>query len=79
MFKAYFSSLSTIFTKDIKAFFYLTLTSDENMMTSYEVIKTVYKVELNKALKMNKITNKTLRRFVDVVTKQFRFFFNRCN
>ena len=61
MFKTHFSSSSAVFTKDIKTFFYFTSTSDEKMMTNREIIKTVYKVELNKVLKTNEITNKNLR------------------
>ena len=74
MFKTYFLSLSTVLTKNIKTFFYFTLTSD----ASREIMKTVYKVELNKALKINKITNRILQQFVDVATKQLQSFFNKC-
>ena len=78
MFKAHFLFSSAILTKNIKIVFYFMLTSDEKTMTSGETIKTIYKVESNKASKMNKITNRILQRFVDVATKQFRFFFDKC-
>ena len=70
MFKIYFSSSLAVFTKDIKIFFYLTSTSDEKTITSREIIKTIYKVESDKALKMNEITNKVLQRLVNVAIKQ---------
>ena len=37
------------------------LTSDEETITNREIIKTIYKVELNKTPKMNKIKNRILR------------------
>ena len=43
-------------------------------MTNREIIKIIYKIKLNKALKINEITNKILQQFVDVATKQLRFF-----
>ena len=77
MFKAQFSFSSTIFIKDIKIFFYFTSISNEKTITSCKIIKTIYKVKLNKALKINKITNRILRQFINVATKQLQFFFNK--
>ena len=78
MFKAHFSFSSTVFTKDIKTFFYFTSTSDEKTIINREIIKIVYKVESDKALKMNEITNRILQQFNDVAIKQLRFLFDRC-
>ena len=57
MFETYFSFSSTVFTKDIEIFFYVTFTNDEETIINREIIKTVYKIKSNKALKMVKITN----------------------
>ena len=69
MFKIYFLFSSTVFTKNIKTFFYIMSTNDEKIILNREIIKIIYKIELNKTLKINKIINQILRRFIDVTTK----------
>ena len=69
MFKAHFSSSSTVFTKNIKIFFYFMSINNEEAMTNRKIIKTVYKVKSNKISKMNEITNRVLRQFVNITTE----------
>ena len=63
---------------DIKKFFYSSSAYDDKTMTNRKIIKVVYNIDSNKALKINKIINKALRRLVNVVIKQIHFFFNKC-
>ena len=51
MFKIHFSSSSIISINDIEEFFYSSSVNDEKTMTSREIIKVVYKIDLNKTLK----------------------------
>ena len=61
MFKVYFSSLSTIFIKNVIKFNYFSSIDNETLMTRREIIKIIYKINSNKIFKINKIINKTLR------------------
>ena len=47
-------------------------------MIDREIIKIVYKIHLNKTLEINKVINKALQRFVNIVIKQIHFFFDKC-
>ena len=51
MFKIHFSFSSIISINDIEEFFYSSSVNDEKTMTSREIIKVVYKIDLNKTLK----------------------------
>ena len=61
MFKIHFLFSSIIFMNDIEKFVYFSSTNDDETMTRHEIIKIVYKINLNKIFKINKIINKTLR------------------
>ena len=61
MFEIHFSSLSIVFINDIKKFIYSLSINDDETITRRKIIKIVYKINLNKALKINKIINKTLQ------------------
>ena len=74
MFKTHFSFSSIIFMNDIKRFIYSLSTNDDETMTRREIIKIVYKINLNKALKINEIINKTLRQLARVIIEQIYFF-----
>ena len=63
---------------DIKRFVYFSLINDDEIMTRREIIKVVYKINLNKTLKINEIINKTLRQFAQIIIKQIHFFFDKC-
>ena len=69
MFKTHFSSSLIIFMKDVAKFNYSSLIDDETSMTRREIIKVIYKINLNKTLKINKIINRTLRQFARAVIK----------
>ena len=69
IFKTHFLFSSIIFTNDIEKFFYLFLANDEETMTNRKLIKIVYKIDMNKTLKINKIINRTLKQLVAIVTK----------
>ena len=77
IFKIYFSSLSIVFMNDIKKFIYFSSTNDDKIMTRCEIIKIVYKINSNKASKINKIINKTLRQFARVIIEQIYFLFDK--
>jgi len=47
-------------------------------MSKREIIKTIYKVTLNKIFEINKIINQILRQLVCVILKQIKFLFNKC-
>ena len=57
MFEIYFSFSLMISTNDIEEFFYLLLTNDEKTIINRKLIKIVYKVNINKSLKINEIIN----------------------
>ena len=69
MFKIHFSFSSIIFMNNIKKFIYFSLINDDKTMTRREIIKIVYKINLNKMLKINKIINKTLRQLARIIIK----------
>ena len=78
IFKIHFSSLSTIFMKNVKKFDYFLSIDDKASMTRREIIKIIYKINSNKKFKINEIINKTLRQFVCIVVEQIHSFFNKC-
>ena len=61
IFKIYFSFLSIIFMNDIEKFVYSSSIKNDKTVTRREIIKIVYKINLNKTLKINEIINKTSR------------------
>ena len=78
MFKAHFSFLSTVFMKDVAEFDYSSSIDDEASMTRREIMKIIYKINLNKALEINEIINKALRQFARVIVEQICFLFDKC-
>ena len=54
---------------DIEKFVYFLSIDDDETMTHREIIKIVYKINLNKMLKINEIINKTLRQLARVIIK----------
>ena len=78
IFEIHFSFSSTVFMNDIERFVYSLSTNDNETITRREIMKTVYKINSNKASKMNKIINKTLRRLARIIIKQIRFVFDKC-
>ena len=60
IFKIYFLFSLIVFMNDIEKFIYFLLTDNDETMTCREIIKIVYKINLNKMLKINKVINKTL-------------------
>ena len=78
IFKIHFSSSSIVFINDIKEFIYFSSTNDDEAVIRREIMKIVYKINLNKTSKVNEIINKTLRQFIQIIIKQIRFFFDRC-
>ena len=78
MFKIHFLSLSIVFINDIKKFVYFLSTENDETMTRREIMKIVYKINLNKTLKINKVINTTLRQLVRIIIKQIHFLFNKC-
>ena len=69
MFEIYFSFSSTMFMKDVAEFDYFSLIDDEALMTRREIIKIIYKINLNKTFEINKIINTALRQLVRVIIK----------
>ena len=69
IFKIYFSFSSIIFINDIEKFVYFLLTENDETMTHREIIKIIYKINLNKMSKVNKIINRTLRQLARVIIK----------
>ena len=69
MFEVHFLFLSTMFMKNFAKFNYFSLIDDETSMTRYEVIKIIHKISSDKIFKINKIINKTLRQFADVIVE----------
>ena len=78
MFEVHFSFSSTVFMKDVAEFDYFSSVNDEASVTRREMMKVIYKINLNKAFEINEIINRTLRQFVRVVVEQICFFFDRC-
>ena len=69
IFKVYFSFSLIMFIKNIIKFNYFSLIDDETSMTHYKIIKIIYKINLNKIFKINKIINRTLQQFIRVIIK----------
>ena len=69
IFKIHFSSLSIVFMNDIEKFVYFSSTNDDQTVTRREIIKIVYKINLNKTSKINKIINKALRQLARIIIK----------
>ena len=67
-----------IFINDIEKFVYFSSTNDDKTMTRCEIIKIVYKINLNKTLKINEIINKSLRQLARVIIEQIHFLFDKC-
>ena len=63
--------------KDVAKFNYFLSFDDETSMTCREIIKTIYKINLNKIFKINEIIDKTLRQLARVIIKQICFFFQQ--
>ena len=78
IFEIYFSFLSTMFIKNVEKFNYFSLIDDETSITRREIMKIIYKINLNKIFEINKIINKMLRQFIRVIIKQICFFFDKC-
>ena len=69
MFKIHFSFSLIIFMNDIEKFIYFLLTDDDETMTRRKIMKVVYKINSNKASKINEIINKTLQQFARIIIK----------
>ena len=52
---------------DIEKFVYSLSTNNDETMTRREIMKIVYKINLNKIFKINKIINKALRQLARVI------------
>ena len=52
---------------DIEKFIYSSSTDNDETMTRREIIKIIYKINLNKMSKINKIINKTLRQLARII------------
>ena len=55
--------------QNIKNFNYFSLIDDEMSMTYREIIKIIYKINLNKIFKINEIINRTLQQLVHIIIK----------
>ena len=69
MFEIHFSFSLTMFMKDAVKFDYFSSIDDEVSMTRREIMKVIYKVNLNKTFKINEIINKTLRQLARVIVE----------
>ena len=78
MFEAHFSFSSIVFMNDIERFVYFSSTNDDETVTRREIMKIVYKINLNKASKINEIINRTLRQLARIIIEQIHFFFDKC-
>ena len=78
MFEIYFSFSSMIFINDVKKFFYFLSIDDDKSFTNRKIIKIVYKVNSNKISKIDKIINKALYQFINIIIKLMYFSFDRC-
>ena len=74
IFEIHFSFLLIIFRNDIERFVYFLLIDDDEIITRLEIMKIVYKINLNKTLKINKIINKALRQLAQIIIKEIYFF-----
>ena len=78
MFEICFLFSLTVFMKNVAKFNYFSLIDDETLITRREIMKIIYKISLNKIFEINKIINKALQQFANIIIKQIRFFFNKC-
>ena len=78
MFKTHFSSSLTITINDIEEFIYSTLIEKNDSIIKREVTKAIYKTILNKALRINEITNKALKQLIRVALTQIKSLFKKC-
>ena len=62
---------------DIEKFIYFLSTENDETMTRREIMKIIYKINLNKTSKINEIINKTLRQLARIIIKQICFFFRQ--
>ena len=62
---------------DIEKFVYSLSTNNDETMTRREIMKIVYKINLNKIFKINEIINKALRQLARIIIKQICFFFQQ--
>ena len=69
MFKIHFLFLSIIFMNNIEKFVYFSSINNDKTMTRHEIIKIVYKINLNKMLKIKKIINKALQQLARIIIK----------
>ena len=69
IFKIHFLFLSIVFMNDIEKFICFSSTDDDKIMIRREIIKVVYKINLNKMLKINEIINKTLQQLARIIIK----------
>ena len=67
--KIYFSFLSKVFMNDVKESFYFLLTDDNNLFINRKITKIVYKANLIKISKVNKIINRALHQLINIVVK----------
>ena len=58
-----------MFLKNVEKYEYSLLIHDEASMTRREIMKIIYKINLNKIFEINEIINKTLRQLARVVIK----------
>ena len=77
IFEIHFSFSSIVFMNDIKRFIYFSSTDDDKTMTRREIMKIVYKINLNKMSKINEIINKALRQLAQIIIKQIHFLFDK--
>ena len=78
MFEIHFSFSLIVFMNDIEKFVYFSSTDDDEAVTCREIMKIIYKVNSNKASKINEIINKTLRQLARIIIEQIHFFFDKC-
>ena len=78
MFEIYFLFLLTMFMKNAAKFDYSSSIDDETSMTRREIIKIIYKINLNKIFEINEIINRTLQQFIRVIIEQICFLFDKC-
>ena len=69
IFEIHFLFLLIMFIKDVAKFNYFSSIDDEALMTRYEIMKIIHKINLNKIFEINKIINKALQQFIRVVIK----------
>ena len=78
MFKIHFLFSSTMFMKNIKEYKYFSSVHNETSITHCEIMKIIYKINLNKTFEINEVINKILRQFVRVVIEQIHSLFDKC-